>query len=444
MIKKATKPVRKKSNKQLLKESYEPQNLSDTTLGFSAKLMNVIKKKTGDPTISLASDAGKLIVGLPCPSFALEYILCNTVLPLEKVVQLYGKRGIGKSALALEIARWVFQCNGIGVLLEHESKYNGDWGNSILDGIVDKVYVQTSGRLSVIPCDSVDEWQANWLMSHAHVQRQMYGTKEEPGPGKIFPFIAIVDSLMGKTMKETQARIDRDGSAGRAFPVEALSISQFIRSKASVLRRWPFITVLVNHLKVNKGESGRDEESRSGGQTIDFQSSFDFKVSRVRKIRTAEIGGNRLRIQMAKNSYGEDDRSCVVNLTWRDIILPDGTRVQDTRFDWHAATADLISTMSGAGGKTSHGKEETTKGRTWTAAKKLTGLVKDSDYKCHSKILGIKEAAPMAAAGLAIANNPQMMEDLRDIFSVRRRKVFRNDIDFEKQLLEVKKETAAL
>ena len=108
---------------------------------------------------------------------------------------------------------------------------------------------------------------------------------------------------------------------------------------------------------------------------------------------------------------------------------------QQTRFDWHGATVDLILFNA---------KQK--KGAIWTDAKEITGLVEDSPTKAHSKLVGVPDkdsSVDYHVLGLRIARNPQMMEELRRLFSIRKRKVFTNRVDYQDQLKEVKIEADA-
>ncbi len=428
VAKKKPAKKRKLTKAQAHAAAHAPETLGKTTSMYVSKLVGSAQRDTGDLTIATLKDAGKLIIGIPCPSFSFEYMVCNTVIPLEKVMQIYGVRGIGKSGLAFEIMRIFRKHKGIGVLLEHETKFNSEWASSIIGW-------DDLGCLGVIPCDAIDEWQSHLQKSMKYIKRIMTGDSKTLGAGRIFPFLAIVDSIMGKTMKETQAKIEEVGHAGRGFPIEAMSITRFVQSFSGKLRRWPFMLICINHLKVKGGDTGPPVETRSGGQTIDFQGSFELKIKRTGRIRSARVDGNKLTIKAEKNSYGEDNRQIPVNCIWWNEEYEDPVEGlvsrQQTRFDWHGSTVQLILDNCDA-----------KKGEVWTNAKEVTGLVRDSVTKAHSRLLGVpkkKDAVDYHVLGARIARNPLMMRELRNMFGITRRKVFNNDSDYQDQILALKK-----
>jgi len=214
VVKKKTK---KRTKRQIHVEAHTPDRLNQTTSSYVEAMIGRAQRETGDLTISTLKDAGGLIIGIQCPSLAFEYLICNNVLPLEKVVQIYGYRGIGKSGFAFDIMRMFRRAHGIGTLLEHETKFNEQWASSIIGW-------DDADCLGVIPCDAIDDWQAHLQKSVAHVKQIMTGNAQQLGAGRIFPFLAIVDSIMGKTTRETQETIRSTGHAGRGFPIEALSM----------------------------------------------------------------------------------------------------------------------------------------------------------------------------------------------------------------------------
>lgn len=433
----AKKPVegkkgKKKTKKQAHDEAHTGERLGQTTSMYLTELVDRTRRETGDLTVATLEDAGGLVIGIPCPSLAFEYMICNSVIPLEKVMQIYGPRGIGKSGLAFEMMRWFRKYHGIGQLLEHETKFNPDWASSIIGW-------DDLDCMGVIPCDNIEDWETHLQRGVSHVKRIMTGDSKTLGSGRIFPFLSIVDSIMGKTTRETQDKIAESGYAGRSHPIEAMSITRFVQAFSSQLRRWPFMLICINHLKISGSEGGRAKETRSGGQTIDFQGSFELKVKRVGRIRSAKVDGNKLTIQADKNSFGEDKRKIPVNVIWWDEDWQDPangeiiTR-QQTRFDWHGATVELILS-----------NVEQKQGAIWTEAKEITGLVRDSATRAHSKLLGVPNKdknVEYHVLGQRIANNPQMVAGLRKIFRVRERKVFTNEIDYQDQLKLLKRQVA--
>jgi RecA/RadA recombinase len=367
------------------------------------------------------------MIGIKCPTFALEWLTGNNAIPLETVIQLYGPRGIGKSGLAFELMRLFRKDRGIGHYFEHESKFNAVWAKSII-GVFDEC-------MAVIPCYSINEWEQELQLAVRDVKAMMTGNSKELGYGRTFPWLGVVDSIMGKPFQETIDKVKEQGFAGRNHPIEAMSITTFVKAFAGELAEWPFMLVCVNHLKEKKSETGIPEKTRSGGQTIDFQGAYEFEVQRIGRIRQADIDGNKLMIKCMKNSFGIDDRRINVNVIWYDDEWehPEtGNKImhQRTIWDWHGATAILLC-------------NDRAKGQSWTDARKACGgLTKVNEGKYYAPKLGIPrtQAIGPSKMGSKISKNPKILEQLRDIFSINRMKIFTPAVDYVDQLKKMKED----
>lgn len=421
---------KKKTKKQQHAEQWSLANLNRATGMALQSMVAETGAKTGKVKAAMLPDTSGFVIGIPWPSFALEYLTCNIAVPLEKTIQIYGPRGIGKSGFAFELMRIWRKHHGIGHLFEHESKFNPAWARSIIGW-------WESDCLGVIPCTSINEWETELQRAVKQVKRIMTGDSKTLGAGRIFPWLGIVDSIMGKPFQETIDNVEEKGYAGRGHPIEAKSITVFVKAFASQMDEWPFALVCINHQRINPSPDGMNKKDRSGGQTIDFQGSFEFEVTRKKRIRTASLDGNQLIIRCEKNSYGEDKRKIEVDCIWYDHEEENphtGEKEihQQTVWDWDGATVKLLTRPE-------------SKGQVWTDARKLCGgLVKVSDGKFYAPGLGVpktKATSPFNV-GLKIRNNPKILQRLRDMFSVRAMRLFRNDVDYLEQLLSANKALA--
>jgi RecA/RadA recombinase len=426
------KTTKKKSKAAIRRELHAPGQLAHTTSGYLAEVLEDIRAETGDLTVCTMKDAGRLIVGMPWPSLSLEYLTYNTVCPFEKFVQIYGPPGLGKSGLTFEFMRMANRLGGIGNYLEHETKFNGDWAASTIGW--DKAQC-----LGATQCDSPEAWQAMLMLCIQKIQNIMEPkTKERIGSGRVWPWVGIVDSLMAKLTKENQDKIATDGFAGRGFPVEALSITRYLQGMAHRLRGWPFLVITVNHEKLKKDDQGKPNNTRAGGKHIDFQGSFQFALRQAGKVDYSDYKGNRLSVKVDKNSYGPGDRKIIVECIWFDELLDLQTMRaateeseevemrQITRWDWHGATTRLILDHPDA-----------TLG---TEMRKLTGLRKKSQKFAWSTLLGVPKTQPCGyhKLGARLMANREMVEELRDMLQIRRRKVFVPGVEYTKQILSAK------
>ena len=171
----------------------DPSRLRKATSGAMAGLMADVAAKDGGIIATTVDEAWKLGIGLPLPSFCLEYMFDNIVLPLEKVIGIRGLPKTKKSGLGFEMYRWLRTfCGGVGSLLEHESKFHPSWAASIIG-------YEDVGSLGYIECASIEQWQTHLQTITTLMKKRMTGTQAEPGLGTGFPFMAIVDSMMGKS-----------------------------------------------------------------------------------------------------------------------------------------------------------------------------------------------------------------------------------------------------
>lgn len=419
------KKVKKTKQSEFREKWTGPANIRAQTSGVLRGFMDEAAKEFGDPDICTAGDAGRLIVGLRFPCFALEYLFQNTVLALGRVMQLLGVEGTCKSGIACEFGRWfIAKYGGLVGLKEHESKYSPDWTMSIIGW-------ENGDSFGHIPCNSVDEWQARQLWFLNKIKRQMLGTESDKGPGMVYPVLSIVDSLMGKSLAESQARIDKAGFAGRDFAVEAQSITKYMRHIPQKIRQWPFFIILVNHEKPHKDDQGKTVRDKAGGRGKEFQETYEISMSRIRRLKAATYDGMDLEMRLHKNSLGVTDRRIPITVRWWDEPNPndpDGPWRQNTVFDWHGSTIKLLLKMS------------TAKDSDKAKLRSVMDLQMGKNQTVYSKALGISKDSPLSfyEAGLALNENEQVLKGLRQVFGIKARKEF-DGTDYRKQLGDEKR-----
>jgi hypothetical protein len=387
--------------------------------------LTVARKEFADKNICVASEANKIVVGIPLPSLALEYLIQNTVWPLGRFMQIVGKTGTCKSALCFEMARWFQNSQGVTYLFENESRYSPDYALSIMGYPKN----QDDESLSHLPCKSVDDWQSKLQRMVKYCQDQM--NKKEIG--RQFPVLYIVDSLMGKLSLESQATIDKKGSADRAFPHEALMINSFLKKIPQDLEEWPMCLVATNHLKPQKNAQGITERHKSGGATPDFQETFEIEMSRdagakIKQVdeESFEQGGLKLVLTCKKNSLGETDRNIHAPIRWIHREDPDtGEWRQYTRWDWPAATVAMLASFE--------------KGHRADKIKEIVDIGGNGN-RWHSKTFGVTSTEPVSASelGRMIEGDEKIKGELRKLFGIKERKIFQPGVDYLKQLSEVR------
>ena len=406
---------------------WAPSNLHNATSDFLAETMEAMSVEYASSNICVAGEAGRLVIGIPLPSLAFEYLIQNDVYPLGRVAQIVGAEGSCKSAFAFEIVRWCRKhCGGLGALFENERKYSADYAMSILGH-------NDPRAMGLIECDDMEDWQSkiqSWL---ALAKKRMTGTKENPGSGRIWPAVLILDSLTGSLSRDTVANIEKEGFAQRRFALEAMKITDFMKKMPADMQRWPFTLLVINHLKKKLNETGPAarpgaDRHKPGGVHMAFQETFEFQLTRQagRPKKLANWTELPIGIELFKNSLGENRRDISVNIKyWTETNEETGEIQQQTVFDWHESTIDLLTTLDVAGAR--------------AAIKKIVDLnviTTNEGKKVHSKALGISEKAalPWSDAGALLMQTPKVVEPLRDLFGIKRRKPFQPGMDYLQQL----------
>jgi len=428
MAKKKSVPAKAKlTKKEAHKQQWAPANLHIATSDFLSETMDAMANEYNSSDICVAGEAGRILVGVPCPSLAFEYLIQNTVYPFGRISQIVGAEGSCKSAFGFEIVRWCRRrCGGLGVLFENEHKYSPDYAMSILGH-------DDPGAMGHVPCEDMEDWQSKIQFWLARAKKRMTGTKESPGSGRVWPAVLILDSLTGSLARATVGNIEKEGFAQRRFALEAMMITDFMKKLPEDMRRWPFTLLVVNHLKKKLNEGGPAprpgaDRHKPGGVHMSFQETFEFQLNRLtgrpqKKAKWTEIP---LNIELHKNSLGENRRNIDVNLKyWYAKDEASGQMRQHSIWDWHESTIDLLTTLDEPGMK----KE----------IKQIVDLnvaSGPSGKTVWSKTLGISEREPVSynEAGQILNDNAPVLDGLRDLFGIKRRKPFQPGVDYLNQL----------
>lgn len=402
---------------------------------FFASQAEQARKKFGHEGVYLGSEAENLIIGVPTPALAYEYVTGQDCFTLGVVIQIVAKHGVGKSALLAEFGRWFDLADGGMVLCENETKFNPHWYSSIQGPVV-------YSRMRLHRCKSVEDWQRNLTWSIKQMKTDMEGTKDAPGPGRTFPVLFGVDSIMGKMSEENQEKIigkvGKKGKLGttgdgfaqaRSFPIEAGSITKYMRTVPQLMDRWPFALVLINHLRIKTDDQGNPERNKTGGEQVNFQESFELELKKIgghaKRIQSANFEGVTLQLSCEKNSFGPTGRKAQTRLLWWHEPDADGNPTQKTVWDWDWATVHLLNTIL-------HGEGQSTylKNRLKAADFHLDcPSSSDVENSAWSKTLGMTkaDAREWTDVGAMIREDRALMGRLRDALGIVRRPRLRGD-----------------
>lgn len=369
--------------------------------------MEAARRKFGHRGVSAGTMADNLLIGIPCPSLAFEYLLCLDCFPLGLILHLNGPPGSLKSALLYEFMRWVRAAGGGSFLEEVETK----WSPILLQSLVG--FADGEHNVLVDRCHSVEEWQQRIIYNVDQSKRLMMGTKDAPGPGPTFPILFGVDSIVGKESAEIQEKVMERGHGDREFPKAALIITQWMKTFAHQIDDWPFTIVLNNHLKLGTDKQGRETKRTAGGQGVGFQESFELQTRVIKKeITSASWDGVQIRITNAKNSFGTSHRSIDARMLWWNEKDENGVWKQRTVWDWDWATIKLLTTLEGKAKATLKAED------VHVAAVKVS----DVDNTAWSATLGMKEkdAVPWQELGKMIRKDEALMNRIRGALGIHR------------------------
>lgn len=425
---KVQKAATKRQTKRVARTDPAWQGVDNIRASVSTMVQGLVRaaaKEFGNPTICTAGDAGRLCRGIAFPSFSLEYLFQNNVLALGRFLQLVGVEGTCKSGFACEVGRWFIEAGGMVVLKEHESKYSPDWPPSIVGW-------DNQDNFMYLPCNSINEWQQAQLWTFKSTKDAMLGTASNPGPGAIYPLLSIVDSIMAKGTDDAQGRIASAGFAGRDHAVDALSITRFLQYAPQQIANWPMFSIWVNHEKPQKVPNSHvPERNKAGGKGKEFQETYEISMSRIKRFSTARWEGLDLQMRLYKNSLGVGDRKIPITVRWWYELAdptkprgPDNLPRQQTVFDWHGSTIDLLLQLKAS------------KTPAATKVKDIANIQTAAQGKVWCRQLGITDSSPVDrfVLGEALAQDEAVLTQLRDAFGIKIRDVFEPGVDFGQQI----------
>ncbi len=380
------------------------------------------KVRFGDERVLTGDESEKLVIGLPFPkgAFCLRWLFCSTVWPLMRIMQIVGEEGSCKSALLYEIFRWFWWWGGGSYLFEAEDKDSPDLRHSIVGD-------EAIGDITVHKCEHIEDWQEGLQFQ---MERDKKRCEVKGGPGRTIPICYGIDSLVGRTTRDTAGSVEEKGYATRSYPTEALSIAQYMRVMPKWLPGWPFCVVGTNHLKPDTASVGFIPTKRSpGGTSLKFQETFEIVMKRTGDIELADRAGLKINLSTKKNSLGPSRRDIGVNVYWQYQVV-DGNMKQHTWWDWGGATVDLLLAYS-------DGKSAVAK-----SVREIVDLDPTRNSRVvASKTLGIPGSAPVpyAEAAERLDENQAVLQQLYNLFGIRQRREFQPSRDYRDQLEELRR-----
>jgi hypothetical protein len=206
-------------------------------------------------------------------------------------------------------------------------------------------------------------------------------------------------------------------------------ITRYMRSIPAELDNWPFSLVLVNHLRIGKDRQGHDTRTKTGGEQVGFQESFELELIKeggpAAKFACASYEGYRVGLKTYKNSFAPGRRQITTRLLWWYDDTPQGVE-QRAVWDWHWATVHLLDRLRNG----SDPKDALFKARLKAIDFHLACTERgDVAHRAWSASLGQTEddAMPWDELGRAIQADRTLMQALRHALAITRRYRFKGD-----------------
>jgi hypothetical protein len=360
----------------------------------------------------MGKTADEQYFGIPIPCLAFQWMIKNTCLPLGKMIGLAGKSQSHKSSLGFEISRWVSNYHGYTHLVENEG---GKYDAQLIRSIVGDESFENRFLISEVE----DATQAQVKLTQT-----IKAVRENTNRDEMW--LIDLDSMAGSETEDQTAEIDKQGFAGRAHPITALSWTRYLKRIVALINTYPVVFLSVNHLKEKPSAMPGMPATKTtpGGAAQRFHSALYFWVSRINSSERSEweINGETvirpttirtIQLECEKSSLGPDKRKIEVNLCFYDGL--DGK--PHAYVDWDTATAVLLMEMQSELGIIREGDVS----RYGRLRELLHIDVQSKRYTCKQLELEGVEAFTL---GKAVHENPALMSVLTDFFGIKRNLVW--------------------
>lgn len=402
-----------------------------------AQIYSHAKETIGEQFVFGAKSA-EVMVGLPFPSIALEYLLQTTCWPLSRLTTLVGKPASAKTVLGFEISRWHHNWGGGSLYADCEHKN----ASHIRSGLFQHDQHLIS-RAATKECYTLEQAQEAVFKTMASV---IQVAAEHNRPNSI-PCAFMIDSLMGNAPKaEFESMEKNDGAAERGYALSAQLIARWMRGVQNLIETNPFSILVTNHLRESTDRMGNHVRVTPGGTSVPYFETLELELRRVRPLESQDATGLSIAIKVFKNCVGPAGRSIVADVLWwyEDAVDPQtGELVLDEfgvprkqqffTWDWDTATVNMLKAL------------QTEKA---TLAKTIANDVVDLNFvgkadrgknaRVWSDALGIPEDDPQLyrEAGRLIQNNPSMLSKLRYHLDILEMTQFSQDQNYREALRE--------
>ena len=266
------------------------------TSDFTDELITSLNKEHGSKVAyNLAHDTSPTHVKrwISTGSKQLDYIIANRAnggFPEGRIVEVFGPPGIGKSHIAIQVARSTQQMGGICVYIDTENATSVE-NLSLLGVDITKrfVYVDTHCTEEVLSIAESTILKAKAM-------------------DKDVPITIIWDSVAASSPKaELIGDYDKE-----SIGLQARAISKGMRKITGVIANQNVLFLILNQIRTKIGVMYGDPTTTPGGKAIPFHSSVRIKLGAGQRIenKEKEVIGIHVSAKTIKNKVSAPFRTC--------------------------------------------------------------------------------------------------------------------------------------
>jgi len=267
---------------------------------FTSELISSLNKEHGTRVAyNLAYDDSPTHVKrwISTGSKLLDYIVGNRKnggLPEGRIVEIFGPPSIGKSHIAIQIARSTQRMGGIVVYIDTENATS----------------VENLGLLGV-------DISKRFVYVDTHCTEEVLSIAESTilkakAMDKDVPITIIWDSVAASSPKaELVGDYDKE-----SIGLQARAISKGMRKITGVIANQNVLFICLNQIRTNVGVMYGDPTTTPGGKAIPFHSSVRIKLGAGQQItnKDKEVVGINVRAKTIKNKVSPPFRECMFEI----------------------------------------------------------------------------------------------------------------------------------
>lgn len=263
---------------------------------FTSELIKSLNKEHGSRVAyNLATDDSPTHVNrwISTGSKQLDYIIANRPdggLPEGRIIEIFGPPSIGKSHIAIQIARSTQEMGGIVVYIDTENATS----------------VENLGLLGV-------DINRRFVYVDTHCTEEVLSIAESTilkakAMDKDVPVTIIWDSVAASSPKAELDGTYEQNSIG----LQARAISKGMRKITGVIANQSVLFICLNQIRTKIGVMYGDPTTTPGGKAIPFHSSVRIKLGAGQHItnKNKEVIGIHVRAKTIKNKVAPPFREC--------------------------------------------------------------------------------------------------------------------------------------